>query len=297
MKIKNLKYNKMKKFMKMLIALLLLSISTQAQIKPSQMSTATVEAFKEKLGLNNAVNLRDSVYVKSQTDALLNAKAALSSPALTGTPTAPTASAGTNTTQIATTAYAINAASNASFKDLQTMGMPGVAIPLGWGGVVSSTETMTSQDVRGITFTVRDNNLTVSGYYFVCAVAGVYTASNTNGICIYSRSGSTYTKVSGSELTDANFWTTVNLNTKTLGTPIVLTPGDYKICWVFSSSATTTAPQLLNMGSQSNTATLNKLFSATNWITFKVTGQTTLPATLAAGSMSVQPNVPAIWLF
>ena len=35
----------------------------------------------------------------------LNSKADLASPALTGTPTAPTAAADTNTTQIATTAY------------------------------------------------------------------------------------------------------------------------------------------------------------------------------------------------
>ncbi len=38
----------------------------------------------------------------------VNAKAPLASPALTGTPTAPTAPAGTNTTQIATTAYVKN---------------------------------------------------------------------------------------------------------------------------------------------------------------------------------------------
>lgn len=42
---------------------------------------------------------------KSQLDTLLGAKAALASPALTGTPTAPTAAAATNTTQIATTAF------------------------------------------------------------------------------------------------------------------------------------------------------------------------------------------------
>lgn len=39
--------------------------------------------------------------------AALNAKAPLASPALTGTPTAPTAGAGTNTTQIATTAFVL----------------------------------------------------------------------------------------------------------------------------------------------------------------------------------------------
>lgn len=42
---------------------------------------------------------------KSQLDTLLGTKAPLSSPALTGTPTAPTAVAATNTTQIATTAF------------------------------------------------------------------------------------------------------------------------------------------------------------------------------------------------
>ena len=42
---------------------------------------------------------------KSQLDTLLGAKAALASPSLTGTPTAPTAAAATNTTQIATTAF------------------------------------------------------------------------------------------------------------------------------------------------------------------------------------------------
>lgn len=44
----------------------------------------------------------------------LNLKADLASPTFTGTPTAPTATAGTNTTQIATTAFVQNAIANAS---------------------------------------------------------------------------------------------------------------------------------------------------------------------------------------
>ena len=48
-------------------------------------------------------------YTKTETDNLLDAKAPLASPALTGEPTAPTATAGTNTTQIATTAFVKNA--------------------------------------------------------------------------------------------------------------------------------------------------------------------------------------------
>ena len=44
-------------------------------------------------------------YTETEVDTKLGAKANLASPALTGTPTAPTASSGTNTTQIATTAF------------------------------------------------------------------------------------------------------------------------------------------------------------------------------------------------
>lgn len=46
-----------------------------------------------------------TAYLKAQTDALTADKAPLASPALTGTPTAPTAAPGTNTTQLATTAF------------------------------------------------------------------------------------------------------------------------------------------------------------------------------------------------
>ena len=52
------------------------------------------------------INYLDGVTSAIQTQ--LNTKAALASPALTGTPTAPTAASGTNTTQVATTAFVTN---------------------------------------------------------------------------------------------------------------------------------------------------------------------------------------------
>lgn len=55
---------------------------------------------------------------KSQLDTLLTAKAPLASPALTGTPTAPTAAAATNSTQIATTAFVQEALSAAGAGDM-----------------------------------------------------------------------------------------------------------------------------------------------------------------------------------
>lgn len=58
--------------------------------------------------------LNCAVGVTSAIQTQLNAKAPLASPALTGTPTAPTAAAGTNTTQVATTAFVLTQAMNAN---------------------------------------------------------------------------------------------------------------------------------------------------------------------------------------
>ena len=55
---------------------------------------------------------------KSQLDTMLVGKAPLASPALTGAPTAPTAAAATNTTQIATTAFVQEALSAAGAGDM-----------------------------------------------------------------------------------------------------------------------------------------------------------------------------------
>lgn len=52
-----------------------------------------------------AHNHDGSYYTESEIDTALAAKAPLASPALTGTPTAPTAAPGTNTTQVATTEF------------------------------------------------------------------------------------------------------------------------------------------------------------------------------------------------
>lgn len=61
---------------------------------------------KTDVGLSNVDNTSDAGKpVSTAQQTALNLKAPLASPSLTGTPTAPTAAAGTNTTQIATTAF------------------------------------------------------------------------------------------------------------------------------------------------------------------------------------------------
>ena len=77
--------------------------------------------------INDEVNTHDSEITALQTSVAL--KASIVSPALTGTPTAPTATSGTNTTQIATTAF------------VQT------AVAAGGGGNVSNSGTPASGQV------------------------------------------------------------------------------------------------------------------------------------------------------
>lgn len=70
----------------------------------------------------NGVGIGGTVANASSTPAItITGAAPLASPALTGVPTAPTAAAGTSTTQIATTAFVTNAAKQPSPYNLSTI--------------------------------------------------------------------------------------------------------------------------------------------------------------------------------
>jgi hypothetical protein len=70
--------------------------------------TGAVTLAKADVGLGSVDNTSDAGKpVSTAQQTALDLKAALASPALTGTPTAPTASPGTNTTQLATTAFVL----------------------------------------------------------------------------------------------------------------------------------------------------------------------------------------------
>jgi hypothetical protein len=74
----------------------------------SDARTPTTHASTHASAGSDPITLAQSQVTSLTTD--LAAKASLASPALTGTPTAPTATAGTNTTQLATTAFVQSAA-------------------------------------------------------------------------------------------------------------------------------------------------------------------------------------------
>ena len=79
-----------------------------AAVKGDASGYELVSPTKTLVGLGNVDNTSDaSKPVSTATQNALNLKANLSSPTFTGTPAAPTAANGTNTTQIATTAFVL----------------------------------------------------------------------------------------------------------------------------------------------------------------------------------------------
>jgi hypothetical protein len=78
-------------------------VSDSATLVPSQQS---VKAYVDAIGNPAWGNITGTLGDQTDLQTALGLKAALLSPTFTGTPAAPTASAGTSTTQIATTAFA-----------------------------------------------------------------------------------------------------------------------------------------------------------------------------------------------
>lgn len=83
------------------------STGTSVGVGYAQAATANALIQRNSDGTAVAADPTASTHLatKNYTDTQLSSKAPLASPAFTGTPTAPTAAAGTNTTQIATTAH------------------------------------------------------------------------------------------------------------------------------------------------------------------------------------------------
>jgi hypothetical protein len=97
---------------------------------------ATNFTAKDGLPTGNSGKIVKGTEIDTEFTAIASAissKADLNSPALTGTPTAPTASAATNTTQIATTAF-VQTALSAAFTSGMIMMWSGTiaTIPTGW---------------------------------------------------------------------------------------------------------------------------------------------------------------------
>jgi hypothetical protein len=109
---------------------------------------------------------------KSQVDSLLSAKAPLASPTFTGSPTAPTAIAGTNSTQIATTAFVNDAIAGFGAGDMSKS-----TYDTDNDGKVDAAETADAVPWSGITG--KPTSFTPSSHsHSIAQVTGLQTALN-----------------------------------------------------------------------------------------------------------------------
>jgi len=117
--------------------------STYAPIASPTFTGTVAGITSTMVGLGNVDNTADTAKpVSTAQQTALDLKAPLASPALTGVPTAPTAAAATNTTQIATTAYVraeVAALVNSAGSTLDTLGE--IATALGNDANLSTTLT------------------------------------------------------------------------------------------------------------------------------------------------------------
>ena len=159
----------------------------------SNYTKATNFTAKDTLPTGNSGKIVKGTEIDTELTAVASAissKADLNSPALTGTPTSPTASAGTNTTQVATTAF-VQTALSAAFTTGMIMMWSGTiaTIPTGWVLCNGSNSTPDLRnrfiigahtDSAGVAYTtVTGSNTTTGGTKDAIVVSHTHTATST----------------------------------------------------------------------------------------------------------------------
>jgi hypothetical protein len=143
-----------------------------------------IHALEVKVGVNGSAVTTSLDYLFSHLAVgQVSGAAPLASPALTGTPTAPTASVGTNTTQLATTAFVLangGAPAYVQVAERQTSGTASAdsSIP----GAGFSTRTINTEvSDSGNIVTLTSNQIRLNAGTYVCRVRTTfYDGSNTN---------------------------------------------------------------------------------------------------------------------
>jgi len=205
------------------------------------------------------------------------------SPALTGSPTAPTQAANDNSTKIATTAYVDDRYSD-SVRLMRTLGSTIIAEPYGVtrGSMGTNTALTDGQVWVGA---IEVPTATITGVVFYSSTAGNFTADNENAVALYSFSGSTLTRVAISA-NDGNNWKQAGASMRTIaftGT-YAATKGIYYVALIYNNSAQVTAP---NIGSTAiGSANHNVADITANVKMFGVLSSTALASSINMSSLS-----------
>ena len=215
----------------------------------SNYTKATNFTAKDGLPTGNSGKIVKGAEIDTELTAVASAissKADINSPALTGTPTAPTASSGTNTTQVATTAF-VQTALSAAFTSGMIMMWSGTiaTIPTGWVLCNGSNSTPdlrnkfvigAHSDSTGVAYTtITGSNTQTGGSKDAIVVSHTHTATSTDSGHTHTQTGfggaspgatSSATPIFGSTTTGTGFAniTTTIASTGSSGTDANLVP-------------------------------------------------------------------------
>lgn len=127
----------------------------------SSYRVGNVNITKDNIGLGNVDNTSDlNKPISKAAQTALDLKAPLASPSLTGTPTAPTATTGDNSTKLATTEFVQNTVSAVSGGVASFNGRSGVVLPQ--SGDYTATMVGAQPTITGAATTITDSNLSGS---------------------------------------------------------------------------------------------------------------------------------------
>lgn len=144
----------------------------------SPSASKTVTGWNEGKITYGNIQISKSQVTNLQTD--LNAKAPIDSPALTGTPTAPTAATGTNTTQIATTAY-VRAEIQSMIKDMDAVVFKNTIDGGSTGAYGALTPAADKGDLYIVSTAGKIDGVAVEpGDWLICKVDGTAAATANN---------------------------------------------------------------------------------------------------------------------
>lgn len=240
-------------------------------------------------------------YTKSQIDFSLSTKANLASPAFTGTPTAPTATDGTNNTQIATTQFVHNAfKANDAMVFKGTIGSSGATVSSlpathyqGWTYKVITTSTYAGQicEIGDMIICVTDGTSASDAHWTVVqsnvdgAVIGPSSATDTH-VAIFNGTSGKIIKDSGFTIgksvpSNAVFTDTTYTN----GNGVVLSGTTFSAN--FPSSGTPAALGTASNGSANTVARSDHVHAKPSYGNINTNGAITSTTTIANGDKIV----------
>lgn len=259
----------------LLIIAVLFSVSTMAQVKPSEMSAATKMAFKTALQVQTQAEadlrypqIADAdptpIYTAAEVDALLS-----------------------------------NKEINSWILGLQLAGSTAKVAPLGAAinSMFSANVALSLNRPYQVLFAILKPT-TITGVLYMMQTAGAYTVTGTyNGFVLSSVSGvGVHTEITRT-VDDANCWTaTANaLTTKAFAAPQTLAAGLYSIQYIWSYSAQTIAPVLFGFSALSTNASL--LLGNSNKFAAYDGVHTVITNSIASSSLTTSNNLAAIFLY